>query len=77
LTADHDGRLVADVVAEWSRRHGREFTLELEGPAGGKFVNGSPSVPAGEEITIDAVEFCRIVSGRASGAGLLTQEVAF
>jgi hypothetical protein len=27
--------------------------------------------------TIYAIEFCRIVSGRAQGAGLLTQEVAF
>jgi hypothetical protein len=30
-----------------------------------------------KHATIDAVEFCRIVSGRASGAVLLTQEVAF
>lgn len=30
LTPDHDGRLVADVVVERSRRHGRPFTLELE-----------------------------------------------
>jgi hypothetical protein len=27
LTADHDGRIVADVVAEWARRHGQPFTL--------------------------------------------------
>ena len=26
---------------------------------------------------LDAIEFCRILSGRASGAGLLTQEVPF
>jgi uncharacterized protein (TIGR03083 family) len=77
LTADHDGRLVADVVAEWSRRHGRPFALRLEGPAGGSFTHGGPSDPSGEEIAVNAVEFCRIVSGRASGAGLLTQEVAF
>jgi hypothetical protein len=31
----------------------------------------------GEVITLDAVEFCRILSGRASGAGLLAQEVPF
>jgi hypothetical protein len=30
-----------------------------------------------KHTTIDAVEFYRIVSGRACGAGLLTQEVAF
>jgi uncharacterized protein (TIGR03083 family) len=73
LTADHDGRIVADVVAEWARRHGKPFALQLEGPAGGRFTTADP----GEEITVDAVEFCRILSGRASGAGLLTQVVPF
>lgn len=73
LTADHDGRIVADVVAEWARRHGQGCTLVLTGPAGGEFVAGA----GGERITVDAVEFCRILSGRASGAGLLTQEVPF
>jgi len=73
LTPEHDGRIVADVVAEWARRHGRPFRLELTGPAGGSFTNGDH----GEEITLDAVEFCRILSGRAPGAGLLTQEVPF
>ena len=27
----HDGRLVADVVAEWGRRHGQPFSLTLTG----------------------------------------------
>ena len=74
LTPDHDGRFVADVVAEWARRHGQPFTLTLTGRAGGRFVAGGGS---GEDITIDAVEFCRILSGRATGIGLLTQEVPF
>jgi uncharacterized protein (TIGR03083 family) len=73
LTAAHDGRIVADVVAEWARRHGQPFTLHLTGPAGGSFVGGS----GGDELTVDAVEFCRILSGRAAGAGLLTQQVPF
>ena len=73
LTADHDGRIVADVVAEWARRHGRPVTLTLTGPAGGEFVAGD----GGERISLDAVEFCRILSGRATGDGLLTQEVPF
>jgi uncharacterized protein (TIGR03083 family) len=73
LSADHDGRIVADVVAEWGRRHGRPFVLHLQGPAGGRFTRGI----GGEEIAIDAIEFCRILSGRAVGAGLLTQEVPF
>ncbi len=73
LTADHDGRIVADVVAEWARRHGRPFTLVLDGPAGGTFTAGGGD----ESLNVDAVEFCRILSGRATGAGLLTQEVPF
>ncbi|MBS3941690.1 MAG: maleylpyruvate isomerase family mycothiol-dependent enzyme [Actinobacteria bacterium] len=73
LTPDHDGRIVADVVAEWARRHGQHFVLELTGPAGGRFVAGDD----GEQITLDAVEFCRILSGRAPGHGLLTQQVPF
>lgn len=72
LTAAHDGRIVADVVAEWARRHGQPFTLHLTGPAGGSFASGN-----GEELTLDAVEFCRILSGRGEGTGLLAQEVPF
>ena len=35
LTADHDGVIVADVVAEWARRHGQPYRLELPArPAG-------------------------------------------
>jgi hypothetical protein len=73
LTPDHDGRIVADVVDEWARRHGRPFHLVLTGPAGGRF--GDPG--AGETIELDAVELCRILSGRASGPGLLSTEVPF
>jgi uncharacterized protein (TIGR03083 family) len=73
LTPDHDGRIVADVVAEWARRHGKSFALTLTGPAGGTYISGEE----GERITIDAIEFCRTLSGRATGTGLLTQEVPF
>jgi hypothetical protein len=31
----------------------------------------------GEYIELDAVEFCRILSGRAKGTGLLSTEVPF
>ena len=72
LTSDHDGRIVADVVHEWARAHGQPFRLELTGAAGGSF-GGS----AGEVLEVDAVEFCRTLSGRAPGAGLLSQEVPF
>jgi uncharacterized protein (TIGR03083 family) len=73
LTPEHDGRIVADVVGEWARRHARPCTLVLTGPAGGTFVAGD----GGEHQELDAVEFCRTISGRADGAGLLTQEVPF
>ena len=71
LTPDHDGRLLADMVAEWARVHGLAFTLHLEGPAGGTFVSGS----GGDELTIDAVEWIWIVSGRGTGSGLLEKEL--
>lgn len=73
LTAEHDGRLVADVVHEWGQRHGQPFRLVLTGPAGGVFSVGA----AGEQLEEDAVEFCRILSGRGQRTGLLSQPVPF
>ncbi len=73
LTPEHDGRIIADIVAEWARRHGTPFNLTLTGPAGGEYAAGEN----GEHITIDAVEFCRTLSGRATGNGLLSQVVPF
>jgi uncharacterized protein (TIGR03083 family) len=67
VSADHDGRLVADIVREWANIHGRPFELVLEGPAGGKFEQGV----GGERIEIDALDFIRVVSGRLPGTGLL------
>lgn len=60
LTADHDGVLVADVVAEWAERHGEPFRLHLTGPAGGDYTRGD----GGPELSLDAVDFCRLLSGR-------------
>lgn len=76
LTGEHDGRVVADVVAEWSRRHGRPFTLDLTGPAGGSYV-GAGGDDAGKAITMDAVDFCRVLAGRAPATGLLETIVPF
>jgi uncharacterized protein (TIGR03083 family) len=73
VDADHDGRIVADVVADWARRHGLPFTLTLTGPAGGVFTAGG----GGEALELDAVEFCRVLSGRAPGNGLLATRIAF
>jgi hypothetical protein len=76
LSADHDGRIVADIVAEWGRRHGEPFVLELTGPAGGTYAQ-RPDLPEAEVIELDAVEFCRTLAGRAPAAGLLTTIVPF
>jgi len=73
LTADHDGVIVADIVAEWAARHGRPYSLTLTGPAGGQWSGGT----GGETIRLDAVEFCRAISGRVAADGLLTTEVPF
>ena len=67
LTADHDGRLVADIVGEWADIHGQPFELVLEGPAGGKFSQGTN----GERVEIDAIEFVQVLSGRRPGTGIL------
>ena len=73
LTPDHDGVLVADVVAEWGQRHGRPHRLRLTGPAGGTWAVGD----GGPELELDAVEFCRVLSGRGNGTGLLAEQVPF
>lgn len=73
LTADHDGRIVADVVAEWADRHGAAYRLRVTGPAGGTWERGT----GGEELELDAVEMLRVVSGRAPGSGLLATKVPF
>jgi hypothetical protein len=73
LTAEHDGVIVRDVVHEWVDRHGQPFSLTLTGPAGGTFGAGSDEA----RLELDAVEFCRLLSGRGTGAGLLAQAVPF
>ncbi len=76
LSAGHDDRIVADIVAEWARRHGKPFLLDLTGQAGGTYASG-PNQLTGERITLDAVEFCRTLAGRAPATGLLTTIVPF
>lgn len=78
LTAEHDGRIVADVVTEWARRHGQRCTLTLRGPAGGSYsAGGADREDPGEEVDLDAVEFCRLLAGRGEATGLLTTIVPF
>ena len=69
--AQHDGRILADLVAEWATLHGEPFTLELEGPAGGRFRQGT----GGEAVRLDTIEFVRILAERAEGPGVLRHKL--
>jgi uncharacterized protein (TIGR03083 family) len=82
LTPEHDGAIVADIVAEWAGRHGRPYRLTLTGPAGGAWSaqdqeGAGDADQADEQFTLDAVEFCRAVSGRGTAPGLLSTHVPF
>lgn len=61
------------MVPEWAARNGEPFQLTLTGPAGGAFFQGD----GGAQLELDAVEFCRTVSGRIPGEGLLRVMVLF
>jgi uncharacterized protein (TIGR03083 family) len=71
VTADHDGRLIADIVAEWASVHGQPFDLLLTGPAGGRFRHGID----GERVEIEALDFVRVLAGRLPGAGVLANRL--
>ena len=73
LTAEHDGRIVADVAAEWARTHDQPVSLTLTGPAGGRFTHRG----GGQSLHLDAVDFCLALSGRVPAEGLLAVEVVF
>lgn len=68
-----NARIVADVVREWALQHGQPVELTLTGPCGGRFVAGTD----GERMELDAVDFCRALSGRTPGPGLLHHLVIF
>jgi uncharacterized protein (TIGR03083 family) len=67
LSPAHDGRLVADIVAEWAELHGEPFELRLTGPAGGTFSQGN----GGEHVEMDALDFIRTLSGRLPATGVM------
>ncbi|HUC32778.1 MAG TPA: maleylpyruvate isomerase family mycothiol-dependent enzyme [Ilumatobacteraceae bacterium] len=69
--AGHDGRIVEDIVTEWARIHGEPFVLELGGPAGGTFTQGTD----GEHVAIDTVDFMLILAERADGEGVLRNKL--
>jgi uncharacterized protein (TIGR03083 family) len=79
LTPDHDGRIVADAVADLARLAAVPFELVLTGPAGGRYRARAGAAQAeSERHELDAVELARTIAGRRDGrAGLLSTEVPF
>ena len=73
LSAPVNGRIVQDVVLDRVRRHRQPVDLTLTGPAGGRYRHGA----GGTVLEMDAVEICRILSGRSPGDGLLKTKVLF
>lgn len=73
MTPEHDGVLIADVVTDWAGRHQEPCRSHLTGPAGGTWTFGV----GGTVIDIDAIVFCRTVSGREPATGLLATQVPF
>ena len=71
-TADHDGRIVEDLIAEWATRHQDPFVLILTGPAGGRYRRPADN---SDSVEIDAIECCRILSGRGQPQGVLRHQL--
>jgi hypothetical protein len=67
-TTDHDGRIVADIITEWATTHTDPYCLKLTGPAGGTYVRDEFDVVA---VEMDAIECCRILSGRGEPVDVL------
>ncbi len=68
LTAGHDGRIIADMLADWAATHHQPFTAHLSGPAGGSY-----TVDDGPAVETDATDWAWTISGRARGSGLLAR----
>jgi uncharacterized protein (TIGR03083 family) len=68
-TAEHDGRIVADIIAEWATTHSDSFTIKLTGPSGGTYVRDTAR--AGDCLEVNAIDCCRILSGRGTPVGVL------
>jgi uncharacterized protein (TIGR03083 family) len=73
MTAAVNARNCQNVVIDSVRRQRPPVELVLAGPAGGHYRSG----PHAESIELDAIEFCRILSGRVPGDGLLSVKVLF
>ncbi|WP_104168374.1 hypothetical protein [Arthrobacter sp. SX1312] len=65
----HDGRIAEDIIAEWTTSHSDPFHLELTGPAGGTLIRRAAS--GADPLENDAIDACRILSGRGTAVGVL------
>ena len=61
-------RIVEDIVKDWFGRTRAKVRLELQGPAGGVFTSSEEPVAT---IAADAIEFVRLLFGRADRSVLL------
>lgn len=74
-----DGRIIEDVIREWSDRHGQPFDLTLTGALETRYVRPGE----GPTMALDPIDLCLILSGRRDpgpslpGSGLLVQRVLF
>lgn len=59
--ADHDRRVVEDVIAEWAARVRAGIDLTIPTPYSARYVAGDGKVA----LEIDGIELCRVLSGRA------------
>ncbi|MFA9430370.1 maleylpyruvate isomerase family mycothiol-dependent enzyme [Egicoccus sp. AB-alg2] len=60
-----DRRIVEDVVREWMERHGAPLLLTLTGAVELRVTNGA----ATQQLELDALDFCWVLSGRADVGG--------
>jgi uncharacterized protein (TIGR03083 family) len=58
---EDDRRLVEDVVRDWAKRSDAQVSLNLTGPAGGRYLTAAAPVA---DVTLDAVDFGRILTRR-------------
>jgi hypothetical protein len=72
LDASHDGRILADIVAEWAATHDVPFTRVLEGPAGGTYARGAD----GDVVHVSVVDLVRRLAERTAAGGVLEHTLA-
>lgn len=78
-TANHDGRIAALIVRDFSTRFlpdlgGKSIVLDLTGEAGGTWLVGESHVPTGA-LRMDALDFSVLASGRITASDVIAQSL--